>query len=241
MKISKWAQPVSLLVATALVVGLAAPANAAGEDDLTAQVDVEVDTSGAHVGEASVTTSIESPLGLSGEAEVIADHFVLDQVHVSAETDGVERSDTYTISDLTIVDEEHFSATLTSLATGETEYIDTAAAEPQVLPIVLAIVARIGIQMAIRQFSKMAVQNAARQFALSLNTSKWAHITASKHNWRYVGATSRTKIADLMSKAIANGRATKSRQHIDYVWRHQNRTITVRTSLSGHISNGWVR
>lgn len=241
MNISKRAAPIALVVTAALVLGTFSPARASVSSIETAPVATDVTTSGSVARQAHISTAVESELGFQGEAEVRVEDYSIDEVQVSAETNGAVSSDTYSISDLTIIDDENFRATLTSEATGESELIDTTATEAQVLPVVLAVLARVGIQMAIRQFSKMAIQNAARQFALSLNSTKWAHIMASKHNWRYLGANSRAKIADLMSKAVANGRASKTRQHIDYVWRYQNRTITVRTSLSGHISNGWVR
>lgn len=241
MKLLTWGSPIGLLVGAALVFGTAVPANASVPRSETAPVEIVVSSEGSVADAATITTSIESDLGLTGDAEVIVDDHVIEEVHVEADTADGRRSDTFSISDLTIVDDERFSATLTSESTGETIHVDTTAAETQVLPVVLAVLARVGIQMAIRQFSKAAIQNAARQFALSLNSTKWAHIMATKHNWRYLGATTRTKIADLMSRAVANGRASKARDHIDYVRRYQNRTITVRTSKSGHISNGWVK
>ncbi|ROR36731.1 putative RNase toxin 35 of polymorphic toxin system [Curtobacterium sp. JUb34] len=241
MKMPRMAVPVGFAVSAALVIAGVTPARASTATPDTGPVEVSVLQTGSVAGEAEITTSVDSELGFIGEAEVHVDEYLLDEVSVTAEVAGAPQTDTYSISGLTIVDDENFTATLTSETTGESEYIDTTSVEPQVLPLILAVVARVGIQMAIRQFSKVAIQNAARQFALSLNSTKWAHIMASKHNWRYLRATTRQKVADLMSKAVANGRASKTRKHIDYVWRHNNRTITVRTSLSGHISNGWVR
>ena len=63
---------------------------------------------------------------------------------------------------------------------------------------------------------------------------------APKHNWSSVGATSKERVAELMGGAVTNGRQTFMPNHIEYVWTYQGRTIVVRSSLEGHISNGWV-
>lgn len=243
MKLSKWTPPVGVLVTAVMVFSLVAPASAepVDRDPDAAAVDISVVTEGNPAGEASVSTQIESELGMDGEAVVAIDSNVIDTVSVETAQEGDALEDTYSISDLTIVDDENFSALLASDSTGETHFIDTTATEAQVLPLILVVLARVGIQMAIRQFSKAAVQSAAKKYALSLTTSKWTHIMARKHNWRYVGGTTRAKVADLMSKAVANGRSAKARDHIDYTWRYSGRTITVRTSTGGHISNGWVK
>ena len=85
------------------------------------------------------------------------------------------------------------------------------------------------------------MQNAAWKDALSLNAPEWTHVVAPKHNWKLVGGTDKTKVADLMGRAVANGKATKARDHIEYTWGYQGRTIVVGTSLGGHVSNGWVK
>lgn len=243
MKLFKRAAPVGILVTVAMVFGLVTPASAESlePDQGEAVVDVSVVMQGTPADGASVSTQIESELGLEGEAVVSIDANEIDEVRVETEQEGEVLQDTYSISDVTIVDDENFSALLTSDSTGETHFIDTSVAEAQVLPLILVVLARVGIQMAIRQFSKAAIQSAAKKYALSLATKKWTHIMASKHNWRYVGGTTRAKVADLMSKAVVNGRSSKARDHIDYTWGYKGRTITVRTSTGGHISNGWVK
>ena len=45
----------------------------------------------------------------------------------------------------------------------------------------------------------------------------------------------------LRGRAIANGKATKAFDHIEYVWNYNGKTVVVRTSTGGHVSNGWVR
>ena len=69
------------------------------------------------------------------------------------------------------------------------------------------------------------MQNAAWKDALSLNAPEWTHVVAPKHNWKLVGRTDKTKVADLMGPAVADGKATKARDHIDYTWGYHGRTI----------------
>ena len=66
---------------------------------------------------------------------------------------------------------------------------------------------------------------------------------APRHKWDTVGARSKEQVAELMSRAMAEGR------HGAYgvgsrvaTWNHQGRTIEVTyASNGGKISNGWVK
>ncbi|HZG90639.1 MAG TPA: polymorphic toxin type 35 domain-containing protein, partial [Pseudonocardia sp.] len=69
------------------------------------------------------------------------------------------------------------------------------------------------------------------------------HIMAPKHKWDSVGARSKEQVAELMSRAMAEGRHSSYGSHARIsTWSHQGKVIEVTYSRSGgQISNGWVK
>jgi hypothetical protein len=118
---------------------------------------------------------------------------------------------------------------------------------PQVVPalVVLGALARLGIGWVLKWYGKTQLKKAAKSYLLNqVRADKWTHIMDPKHKWDSVGARSKDEIAELMSRAMANGK------HTDYAgggakvatWNHQGKTIQVTYSKSGgQISNGWVQ
>lgn len=111
------------------------------------------------------------------------------------------------------------------------------------VPLVVAgarVIGQVAISAATRAAAVQSTLVYLRQQILGLSASRWSHIMAPKHNWSRL-ASSRTEVADLMSRAVVNGAQVRGPGYFDYVWTHRGQTIVVRTSLQGHISNGWIR
>lgn len=237
-------QPLGIIVAAALVftgtTGFSPHPSEAGvvEDaEVTTEVEVIDDTT------SLVTIDVPESSGVEGSVEVLVTDDTPEEVAIEAiDEDGEEVGDTFSVEDLTVYGEEDFAATIRSESTGESVTVDTTQAQEQALPAILVVLAVKGLQIALKQASKKAIQDAAKKYVLSLNKDKWAHIMASKHNWSRV-TTSKDKIADLMSQAIANGSRVKdpSGKSYTYTWNYGKHTIQVRTSTGGEISNGWIK
>lgn len=243
MKFRKSMSGLAILVASAVTVASSLTAASASEPAETNTLDPVVATSVSQRSTGTeVSLEVDDSAGTAGEVEVSLVSGVPESIEVEAVlTDGFQASDSFTVVSYRELDSDHFEATLHSENEGKTFTFDTSKAEQQALPVILVILARIGLQVALKKYSKVALQKAVTKYALSLNASKWRHIMAKKHKWPSVGATNKNKVADLMGKAIANGRSTKSRAHIEYQWKYKGKTIVVRTSTSGHVSNGWVK
>jgi hypothetical protein len=242
VKLSKISTPLALVLA-AVVILPSSISPAAASTEVTGQAQgIEVSVAAESPTEGVVSAEVTEVSGITGTADIEVTGGLPESIDVVAEeSDGSEVSDSFLVEEFTTIDKTNFSATLRSVETGESFEINTTLAQQQALPIILVILARIGLQAAMKQFSKIAIQTAAKKYALSLNAAKWGHIIKPSHKWTSVGATNKTKVADLMGKAIANGKATKARDHIEYVWKYQGKTIVVRTSKAGHVSNGWVK
>lgn len=105
--------------------------------------------------------------------------------------------------------------------------------------------AKQGIKWVKTKAKQQKVQAGTRQFLMKQGTQRWAHIMAPKHNWRSVGARSRTDIALLMSRTMAQGKHTsygRSGSARMAQMRYKGKTIVVTYSRStGKVSNGWVK
>jgi hypothetical protein len=126
-------------------------------------------------------------------------------------------------------------------ATSNIEKVDRQAAPAL---IVLGALAKFGITHVIKWYGKTQLKKAAKSYLLnSVRTDKWTHIMAPKHKWSSVGARSKEQVAELMSRAMAEGK------HIPYGtnakmarWTHRGQTIEVTYAKNGgQISNGWVK
>lgn len=187
-----------------------------------------------------VSVDIPAATGIDGQTEVrLVDeqprHIAIDAVDAT----GHRVSDALIVENIEVFSSESFVATVRSETTGQATVIDTARAQQQVLPIIVALVG-VGIKAALKIGSKAAIKEAAKKSVLGLSQNKWTHIMASKHNWNRL-AKSKDQIAELMSEAMANGTRSTARNHVDFTWVHRGHTIVVRTSLNGHISNGWIK
>lgn len=107
--------------------------------------------------------------------------------------------------------------------------------------IVLGALAKFGITHVIKWYGKTQLKKAAKSYLLnSVRTDKWTHIMAPKHKWGSIGARSKEQVAELMSRAMAEGK------HIPYGtsakmarWDHRGQTIEVTYAKNGgQISNG---
>lgn len=160
---------------------------------------------------------------------------------------GKQVKDKLNITSFSLLDDRgNFVATAVSRKTGETIRLNTTEATAQALPalIVLGILARAGISLALRQFTKTQVKKAAKSYLLNqVSANKWAHILAPKHKWGTVGARNKEQVAELMARAMAEGRhVANGAGSKKAVWTYQGKTIEVTySSATGHISNGWVK
>lgn len=143
--------------------------------------------------------------------------------------------------------EDDFDATVrsrttgSSLSLGSVPEVVTTRAVPVL--IVLGLVARVGLKWALKKFTKAQIKKAAKSYLLNnVDKNKWAHIMAPKHKWSSVGAKSREQVAELMARAMAEGKHGKyGKNGKSAVWNYNGKTIEVTYSNGGHISNGWVR
>lgn len=167
-------------------------------------------------------------------------------VDVDGQHRGQRVSDRLTVTSLTLMDGHgSYVAEAISHRTGQTLHLNPTEAMPQAVPalVVLGILARAGVTLALRQFTKTQVKKAAKSYLLSQKANKWSHIMASKHKWGTVGAKSREQVAELMSRAMIEGRhAIHDANTKRAVWNYQGKTIEVTYNrTTGQISNGWVR
>lgn len=128
------------------------------------------------------------------------------------------------------------------LASDESDYVAL------VLPVaaVLLVVARFGIQYAVRRWGGWVVQKCARAFLMKQNRNKWNHILQEKHDWRLITPThDKSKVASVMAKAYRHGRHRDHGDHnggVEVEWDYQGHTIVVTYYKGGgHISNGYVK
>jgi hypothetical protein len=110
---------------------------------------------------------------------------------------------------------------------------------------ILGLLARLGIKYVIRWYGKAQVKKAAKSYLLnSVNAKKWGHIMAPKHKWSSVDARSKEQVAELMSRAMAEGKhvVAANNRSVKATWNYRGKTIDVTYAKdSGKISNGWVR
>jgi RHS repeat-associated protein len=108
---------------------------------------------------------------------------------------------------------------------------------------VLAMLARIGIKQLAAWIGKTQIKKAVKSYLLTLSKNKWNHILAPKHKWNTVGAKSKEQVADLMGRAVAEGKHYSNGAHsMIAVWGYNGRTIVVTYAKNGgKVSNGWVK
>lgn len=167
-------------------------------------------------------------------------------ITVDAVLDGQHLHDRFDVESFALTGGDHFRAALRSREHKSVIQVDSQAAVQQAFPVllILGILARLGIKYVLRWYGKTQVKKAAKSYLLnSVNAAKWKHIMAPKHKWGSVGARSREQVAELMSRAMAEGaHSSRGSQGMQAVWRHGGKTIVVTYAKSGgKISNGWVQ
>ncbi|MGV9189296.1 SAR2788 family putative toxin [Arcanobacterium canis] len=183
---------------------------------------------------------------VDGGATVVLHDDGLINVEVSAVLDGDELSDSLDVVSLTVLNEDSgdYVAELRSRATGELLTINTTLAEAQAFPVlvVLGAVARVGLKVAIKQYTKTQIKKAAKSYLLNtLNSNGWKHIMQAKHNWNLVGAKSREQIAEIVGNAMANGTHKAYKYHVEVTYWYKGKKVIVRYAKSGgKVSDAWV-
>ncbi|MDO4897817.1 MAG: hypothetical protein Q3965_00780 [Rothia sp. (in: high G+C Gram-positive bacteria)] len=119
-------------------------------------------------------------------------------------------------------------------------------ASPEAVPalVVLGVVARSGIQAALRVYTRTQIKKVAKSYVLNnLNSNKWNYIMAQKHLWGRVGASSKEQIAEIIGDAMANGYhlslgVEQKRVHYKY----KNQIVVVQYHAgTGKIADAWVQ
>lgn len=109
---------------------------------------------------------------------------------------------------------------------------------------ILGLLARLGIRHVIRWYGKAQLKKASKSYLLNnVGAHKWRHIMDPKHKWGSLGAKSKEQVAELMSRAMAEGRhGVYQKSGRMATWNHRGKTIVVTYAKdSGRISNGWVK
>lgn len=150
------------------------------------------------------------------------------------------------------VEGDAFVATFIDTLTGESYYFDSTVAEASALPIVIiAAVARYGIQYAIKKYGKKAVQNIVAKQSYgkvlssvsSLSAKKRSHILESKHLWSRVTKNNWTEVSKVMSHVMRHGKESAYGSARKKTMKLNGHTVTVtfkRVNGQTKISNGWV-
>lgn len=196
---------------------------------------------------ASYTHYVDNQRGTRGSITVDLKISGTMTVSIDGIHQGQQVQDTLEITSLTLIDEAgDYTATARSQRTGQDLAFSSTEATPQAVPalIVLGLLARVGLKAAMRQFTKTQIKKAAKSYLLNqVKADKWRHIMAPKHKWGTAGAKSREQVAELMSRAMAEGtHGVYQKTGRNAVWNHKGKTIEVTYSpVDGKISNGWVR
>lgn len=96
----------------------------------------------------------------------------------------------------------------------------------------------------IKWYGKTQIKKAAKSYLLNkVSRNKWGHILDPKHKWSRVNVKSKEQVAELMSRAMAEGSHSKYKgAAMQAVWNYKGKVIVVTYSKQGgQISNGWVR
>lgn len=170
------------------------------------------------------------------------------EVTVDAVVSGRRSHEVFTVDSFLLTGGENFRADLRATSTQQVMPLDSRAATQQAFPVllVLGVLARLGIRSVIRWYGKTQVKKAAKSYLLNnISAHKWSHIMAPKHRWGAVDARSKHQVAELMSRAMAegsHGRYRNSNFAMQAILPHRGQTIVVTyAKKTGQISDGWVR
>ncbi|HDC3832254.1 TPA: MafB-like protein [Staphylococcus aureus] len=147
-----------------------------------------------------------------------------------------------------------YEATFIDKETGEIIKFNSIEAKSSALPLViLAAVARYGINYAIKTYGKKATQTAIKTKSFgkvlpsvaNLGANKRKHILASKHNWNKVTKNNWKDVSKVMSHVMRYGKQSrykKSAYQKTLVMSGRTVVITyTRKNGNIYISNGWVK
>lgn len=190
--------------------------------------------------------SLSDPDGATGLITVVVNDDGVTAMDAEARYDGRLVRDRLTVENIVLLGNDNFRATLRAEDANLVVRVDTTKAVQQAFPVlfILGLLARSGIKHALRWYGKAQVKKAAKSYLLnSVGAHKWRHITDPKHKWGTVGAKSKQQVAELMGRAMAEGRHVGHRPgSMKSVWVYRGKTVEVTyASTSGKISNGWVR
>ena len=108
-----------------------------------------------------------------------------------------------------------FIATFIDTESGDIIDVNTTQMSASALPVIIvAAVARYGIQYAIKKYGKKAAQNAVKSLSYGrvlssvsrLDANKRKHILASKHNWSKVTGNNWSDVSKVMSHVMRHGK-----------------------------------
>lgn len=149
-------------------------------------------------------------------------------------------------------DDETFIATFIDTETGEIVDIDTTELQASALPLVIvAAVARFGINYAIKKYGKKAAQAAVKSKSYNtvlssvskLGANKRSHILASKHDWHKVTNNNWTDVSKVISHVMRHGKESAYGSARKKTLSMNGQTVTVtfqRVNGEIKISNAWV-
>ncbi|UZD63594.1 SAR2788 family putative toxin [Brevibacterium sp. JSBI002] len=218
-----------------------------GGDNLDTTVDV--DAVGGTVSTSVEAEGIDSRVDVATDSDAPLDELI-QSVSVEAVVDGEDIESELLVRDFTYLGDEAFAATLEDAQSGETIEVSSDQVNAQAFPIlwVLGLLARVGIKAAIKQIGKTQIKKAAKSYLLNSKGVKWSKILAPKHKWNKVGAKSKEQVAEIMGKAMANGKHSPYKgggaKQAVYKYKYKGKKYTVvvtYASRGGKISNGWVR
>jgi hypothetical protein len=168
-------------------------------------------------------------------------------ITVTAVVDGERMSEVFAVESFVPTGGDEFRAELRSRSAGAVLDVDSTAVTQQAFPVllILGLLARMGIRWLIKWYGKAAIKKATKSYLLkNITAHKWNHILDPKHNWHRLGARNRKQVAELMGRAMAEGRhgpyksGNPGRQA---VWEHRGQTVVVTYNKhTGQISDGWV-
>ena len=147
---------------------------------------------------------------------------------------------------------EVFIATFIDTETGEIIDIDTTVFQASAIPlIIIAAVARFGIQYAIKKYGKKAAQNAIKgksyntvlSSVKNINANSRSKVLAKKHLWSKVTNNNWTDVSKVLSHVMRYGKESAYGSARKKTLVMSGKTVTVtfkRVNGQTRVSNGWV-
>jgi hypothetical protein len=228
-------------VGLGLVGGLGMTAEAAAAPPASAAESVTV------LADGRVRLAVADGRGATGTVVLGLEGGQFTDIDVTAVVDGATARDSFEVEEFVPTGGDNFRAELRSKRAGRTVEVDTTAVTQQAFPVllILGLLARMGIRWLVKWYGKAVIKKATKSYLLNnINAHKWGHILRESHLWHRVGARGKDQVADLMGRAMANGRHVPHRggqNAWQAEWSYRGETIVVRYSKrTGEIGDGWV-